>query len=356
MILANNKRFRRHRLASIAASVMVTMFAVVGSVPPWAVAQPAASDAAASARDDSAASHKKKNDVGIQGHGFVASNGVFTTIDAPGARFYTVVFGIDESGKTVGGYVDERGRLHGFLKDQEAFSVIDFPGATATVVTRINAQGQIIGGYSEESNTPAFNLPHGFLLEDGVFTKIDFPGARRTQPFGINNHGQIVGEYVDADGISHGFLLDNGEFTTIDAPGGASTIAFDINDSGQIVGISFTGDIVAGFGSAFLRDANGDFTTIAVPDAFITVAYGVNNRGQVVGTYQDAARSSGHGFLLEEGAFTTIDAPDASGFTDVYDINDEGQLSPGPTTSSATATSRTGAATSRPSITRTPSG
>ena len=150
----------------------------------------------------------------VRGHGFVADNNVFTTIDAPGAGLFTIAFGIDESGKTVGGYVDDRGKLHGFLKDKEAFTVIDFPGAAATFVSRINAQGQIVGAYSEESNTPALSLPHGFLLQDGVFTKIDVPGARRTQPFGINNHGQIVGEYVDAEGRSHGFLLENGVYNT----------------------------------------------------------------------------------------------------------------------------------------------
>jgi hypothetical protein len=54
----------------------------------------------------------------LRGHGFVAKNGVFTTTDAPGAGAFTVVFGVDESGKTVGGYVDRGGRLHGFLWDQ----------------------------------------------------------------------------------------------------------------------------------------------------------------------------------------------------------------------------------------------
>jgi uncharacterized membrane protein len=113
----------------------------------------------------------------------------------PDAGLYTVAFGIDDSGKTVGGYVDDRGRLRGFLKDKEAFTLIDFPGAKATFAARINNRGQIVGAYSEESNTPALNLSHGFLLEDGVFTRIDVPGARRTQPFGIDNHGQIVGGY-----------------------------------------------------------------------------------------------------------------------------------------------------------------
>jgi uncharacterized membrane protein len=232
-------------------------------MPAWAAAQPTTSSAAAPVASQAAArghmmdSRKGKNDAGIRGHGFVADNGVFTTIDAPGAGLFTVVFGIDESGKTVGGYIDDRGRLHGFLRDKEAFTVIDFPGARATVASKINAQGQIVGAYSENSNTPALDLPHGFLLDKGVFTKIDSPGAVRTQPFGINNWGQIVGFYLGAKvedrRIIRGFLLDNSVFTTIEASDttAPSTIVSDINDHGQLVGAY---DLII---HGYLRDEHG---------------------------------------------------------------------------------------------------
>ena len=209
---------------------------------------------------------------------------VFTTIDAPDAGLYTVAFGIGDSGQTVGGYVDDQGRLHGFLKDKEAFTVIDFPGAAATVAARINDQGQIVGAYSEDKNTPAIELPRGFLLDKGVFTKIDVPGAARTQPFGINNGGQVVGEYVDTAGKSHGFLFNNGAFTTIDAPGGSSTVAYDIDDSGRIVGISATAGVIRGF----VRDAQGTFAPIEVPNAPAgagVLPTTINNRGQIAGFY-----------------------------------------------------------------------
>jgi uncharacterized membrane protein len=103
------------------------------------------------------------DDGGVRGHGFVLDNRVFTTLDAPGTGAFTVTFGINDSGQTVGGYVDAQGTLHGFLLDRGQFTVIDVPGAKATFAARINAQGQIIGVYSEERNTPAFALPHGFL-------------------------------------------------------------------------------------------------------------------------------------------------------------------------------------------------
>jgi probable HAF family extracellular repeat protein len=308
--------------------IVFTALALTGTTLAGQAMPPTAAGAAASASGERTASRKNKSDVGIRGHGFVADNNVFTTIDAPGARSFTVAFGIDNRGRTVGGYVDERGRLHGFLKDKEAFTVIDFPGAQGTFATRVNDQGQIVGVYSDDPNTPALKAPHGFLFDNGVFTKIAVPGAVETRPFGINNAGQIVGEYVDEARRSHGFLFANGTFTTIDAPDGTSTWATDIDDSGRIVGISF-GAVVRGF----LRDAQGAFTPIDAPAAPpppgrpelpATQPLGLNNRGQIVGIFGDSEGT--HAFLLDNGVFTTLDAPDSIGSTLLLDINDGGQL------------------------------
>jgi uncharacterized membrane protein len=279
--------------------------------------------------------HNRKggSDVGIKGRGFIGDNNVFTTIDAPAAGSYTIVFGVDNRGRSLGGYVDERGKLHGFLKDKKAFTALDFPGAKGTFAFRANDAGQIVGGYSEEPNIPALELPHGFLLDNGVFTKIDVPGAVETRPFGINNAGQIVGEYVDEARRSHGFLLHNGTYATIDAPGGTSTWATDIDDSGRIVGISFGVINATSSVRGFLRDTKGAFTPIDAPAAPpptgrpelpTTRPFGINNLGQVTGLFTDA--DGVHSFLLDEGVFTTIDVPDAVGSTLAFDINDHGRI------------------------------
>jgi probable HAF family extracellular repeat protein len=268
MISENSTRFSRSTRAAIAA-VVFSAPAVVSLVPARAVAQPAAEKAAVSAGGEMTAS-RKKNDIGIRGHGFVQDNNVLTTIDVPGATTFSLALGTNEAGQTVGAYVDKKGRVHGFLRDSGGnFTPIDFPGAAATVAWKINALGQVVGAYSEDAGSPAFDLHHGFLLDKGVFTTIDVPGALQTQPHAINNRGQIVGEYLDSTGKYHGFLLDGGVFTTIDAPGGTSTQAYDIDDSGRIVGISFN---VANLGNpmgstvrGFLRDAQGAFTAIEAP-------------------------------------------------------------------------------------------
>jgi uncharacterized membrane protein len=335
MILASKKGFRFYVKAAIAATVIFTALALASAVPAWPASEaPAASTAPDLAPDQSTASRKGQNDVGIRAHGFVANNSVFATIDAPRAEAFTAVFGIDDRGRTVGGYADDRGRLHGFLKDKDAFSVIDFPGARASVLTRMNTQGQTVGAYSENANAPALKLSHGFLWHDGVFTPIDVPGAVRTQPFGINNQGQIVGEYVDAEGRSHGFLLDQGVVTTIDAPDGTDTIAYDIDDSGRIVGsfaATVPGSGLAGGRRGFLRDASGVFTPIDVPNAEPTngtSAFGINNQGQIVGTWFDDSQGAvlSRGFLLEDGVFTPIDVPESIRGTVILDISESGRL------------------------------
>ena len=111
MALMDSTRGRRCGMAAIATVAVFTALAVTGSLPAGAAGQPTASTveapaaarAAAAARGHLMASRTGGSDVGLRGHGFVADNGVFTTIDAPGASSFTVALGIDNRGRTVGG-------------------------------------------------------------------------------------------------------------------------------------------------------------------------------------------------------------------------------------------------------------
>ncbi len=117
-------------------------------------------------------------------------------------------------------------------------------------------------------------------------------------------------------------------FITIDVPG---AIPRGINNRGQIVG-SYNGH-------GFLLD-NGTFSTIDVPGENLgtservssTVAVGINDAGQIVGEYSVVFVVPGgfpqaHGFLLEKGKFTTIDVPDFSRvFNHPLGINNRGQI------------------------------
>ena len=123
--------------------------------------------------------------------GFVYSGGSFTTILQFPGDFATNVRGINDAGQIVGAYESCCGLpAHGFLFSEGSFSTIEPPGAQASTAYGINNAGQIVGSYLALDGTY-----HGFLLSNASFTTIDFPGASQTVPQGINDAGQIVGYY-----------------------------------------------------------------------------------------------------------------------------------------------------------------
>jgi len=137
---------------------------------------------------------------------------------------------------------------------------------------------------------------HGFLLSGGTFTSINFPGALYTEPWRINDLGEILGGYLSPDGTFHLFVLSNGSFTSVPGPPAAVETAF---------GVTFIG--------------------------------GLNNSGVIASDYCSQALcpfspndifklpGSTHGFLLSEGAYTTIDFPNAVG-TIFTGLNDTGEI------------------------------
>lgn len=82
----------------------------------------------------------------------------------------------------------------------------------------------------------------------------------------------------------------------MDFPGVTDNGALDINETGAIVG-----QYREAGGSAYLHGyllSNGAFTTIAFPGHTGTVSSGINGAGQVVGFYRDAGLTF-HGFLAD---------------------------------------------------------
>ena len=133
---------------------------------------------------------------------------VFSTIDFPGA-VSTNAQGINAQGEIVGGYTDTAGRIHGFLRSGGHFQSIDFPNSRATTARGIGPGGDIVGTYVaqvETTNVPA----HGFLLsKHGAFSRVDYPGHINTIPQRILPDGTILGCYHDTDtmGTMHGMSI-----------------------------------------------------------------------------------------------------------------------------------------------------
>ena len=161
-------------------------------------------------------------------HGFLYSNGTYTTLNDPLASSAstpqpnplllvgTVANGINNLGQIVGTYYDSNGLTHGFLYSNGTYTTLDDPLAVSvsqvvsrfsgTQATGINNLGQIVGVYFDSSN-----VSHGFLYSNGTYTTITDPLVGSSFPYGttvsgINDAGQIVGQYEDSSGYTHGFI------------------------------------------------------------------------------------------------------------------------------------------------------
>ena len=81
-------------------------------------------------------------------HGFLLSNGVFTSIDFPLATS-TQAWGINDDGEISGSFVDTSGVTHGFIFTGSAWSEVDVPGASGTELTQIKNNHNVVGAYSD---------------------------------------------------------------------------------------------------------------------------------------------------------------------------------------------------------------
>jgi probable HAF family extracellular repeat protein len=155
-------------------------------------------------------------------YGFVLDSNGMAVLERLGSPVYEAN-GINNLGQIVGSFFDSTGE-HGFIDTNGVFTTIDFPRASRTHVAAINNLGQIVGGIDGRA---------GFLETNGVFQPILFPG-KNTDLYDINDAGDIIG-----DSVSGGVLNSLGEFTPINFPGSQETLVFGINNAGQIVGTFF---------------------------------------------------------------------------------------------------------------------
>jgi probable HAF family extracellular repeat protein len=203
------------------------------------------------------------------------------------------------------------------------FISIDIPTPSGQLGFRIfediNDKGEIVAFSFASPPAPGFLLDNKFELID-----IECPGGTLTNPSSINNHGDIAGSCFTGDPLrGRGFFRSKrGKFTFLDFPGANLTAATGINDHGHVVG-NYR-DSSGTFHGFFWAD--GLFLTIDVPfpGATSTEPNAINNVGQIVGAYDD--NSGTHGFLYENGIFTSIDFPTANRSTLLNDINDDGQI------------------------------
>jgi hypothetical protein len=190
----------------------------------------------------------------------------FTLSD--GASYPTVATGLNASGAIVG--YTSSGNIataQGFLWDGQGpppspvssagVTTIDVTGSIGTFPTAINADGAVVGCYSEN------DVYQDFVRDSaGVITTLNLPGtapncsANTTQgsynvPFpsiSVNDQGTITGYYTNAAKVPVSFVrLENGKFTTFYRRGSKQTIPTAINTDGVIIGYFSQGREVVGF-------------------------------------------------------------------------------------------------------------
>ena len=242
------------------------------------------------------------------------------------------------------------------------FTTIEYPGASATQASGINARGDIVGAYVLNGVT------HGFVLRDGEFTTIDYPGSEASDVRGIGPDGDIVGTYrlPGQTGQVHGYVRRNdGEFIPVNSVGHTNTIAQRILPDGTILGCrhdhngttTMRGIMVSREGYSELdvhasmhngatpdgrtivglymnmdagdrqegyRIDDGVFTALVAPNSNFTAAWDINPAGDIVGVYRSLDNKF-HGFLLRDETYTTIDFPNASA-TRAFGINARGDV------------------------------
>lgn len=190
------------------------------------------------------------------------------------------------------------------------WQTIDYPGASATIASTVNIQGEIAGRYTDAATGQVYGFTRS---ADGVFTPISVQGATSTVVRGLNKLGTSSGAYR-LPGMppehQHGLLVDNhGHQTTMDVPGSAHTIVHQLNGHGDLVGEyrATAGGKVLGF---YYDAQRQTFTPLDYPHASTlqTVVFGINEAGDMSGSFIDTGNVE-HAFTLIAGVWTAYDAP-----------------------------------------------
>jgi uncharacterized membrane protein len=111
--------------------------------------------------------------------------------------------GATPDGRVVAGLFTDMmtGRPEGYVIEDGQFTAFVVPDSISTSVWDVSPRGELVGVYRDASNRL-----HGFLRDGDAYLTLDFPGATSTQAFGINAGGDVVGAFIDATGQTRAFV------------------------------------------------------------------------------------------------------------------------------------------------------
>jgi probable HAF family extracellular repeat protein len=204
------------------------------------------------------------------------------------------------------------------------------PGFTDLEAYAINIRHEVVGA--------AYNrgpgVRHAFLYRDGKLNDLGklLGVTNDSYAVGINAEGEVIGEFSDASG-THGFIYWGGRVQTIDISNG-TTFLRAINDIGQIVGNFGSASSLTGY--AFLRQPNGTVVRLPNVEEGVFAAEAINNLGQIAGTVwlRNPADGSGddemyyvnHALLMQPGGLAPRDLGTLGGPAFATALNDWGQV------------------------------
>jgi uncharacterized membrane protein len=235
-----------------------------------------------------------------------AASFTYTTLSVPGQHITSAsgtVNAINDSDVVVGGVEDSAFNFQGFVWSGGTFTL--YPGAVT--LAAINADG-LATGYSQAlSGYVLVNTKNG-----KVFT---FNNHFDRNPFyahlyGMNASGSVVAQDEYSRDITAGYIFRGGKKTTLLVHGSfvkyGGTFATAINDSQVVTGSYFAGGM---YEHGFIYQ-NGNFTSFDVPGAAGgTFPYFIGKDGSIAGGYATGVSVPQVGFLLSGGMFTTITPP-----------------------------------------------
>jgi uncharacterized membrane protein len=208
----------------------------------------------------------------------------FTSENFPTGVLGTQVTGINDLGDTAGFYVDNNDVNHGFLRTNGVFSTVDFPNTTFNQVLGLNNTGQAVGYFMTGNQQTAYVFNPNLPPMTQFAPVPNLPPGASAQATGINDNGQISGFFMPSTTTADGFLWSAGKLTTLSFPGAAMTEALGLNNQGQVVGFYQENSEIPIL-HGFIWTARGGFTSIddtAAPATETTIT-GINNFGQIVG-------------------------------------------------------------------------
>jgi len=249
---------------------------------------------------------------------------VFTPLDFPGAVL-TNAQGINAQGEIVGFYTDTAGRTHGFSQSGGFWRSIDFPDSAASQALGISPAGDIVGTYQRpaEAGPIAGAIPiHGFLMtRRGGFFKVDYPGHQNTIAQRILPDGTVLGCYHDGDRMDSmfGMSVSRRGFDRTTEP---MSMHNGATPDGELI-VGLFPDIADGRGKGYII-RRGAFSAFEVPGSAQTQAWDVNPAGLIVGVFRDNAGAF-HGFQYDGRTFGRVDVPGATA-TRVFGVNPRGEM------------------------------